>query len=57
MVKGFSLKTAFIGGILGWFLATLLAATAIFPIANLPQIGLFIGFIFGMFKDELKEML
>jgi len=47
----FDLKGAIIFGIVGWILATLLNSTAIFSaIANLPEIGLFLGVIFGAFK-------
>ena len=51
----FSLLWAILGGIFGYVLATLLDSTAIFnAIANLPEIGIFIGFIAGGFKDKLN---
>ena len=51
---GFNRLGAIIFGILGWVLATLLDATGIFgAIANLPEIGLFIGVLAGGFKDKI----
>ena len=50
----FSLLGAIAGGIGLWFIATLLAATTIFPIANLPAIGLLLGVLAGGFKDKLN---
>ena len=42
-------------GIVFWVLATLLQDTAIFAsIANLPEIGLFLGVLFGAFGKKLK---
>ena len=50
----FSLLWAVLGGILGFVLATLLEDTAIFgAIPNLAEIGLFVGFLAGGFKDKL----
>ena len=52
---GFSLLWAVLGGIFGFVLATLLEDTSIFgAINNLPEIGLFVGFIAGGFKDKLE---
>jgi len=51
---GFSLLWGIVGGIIGFILATLLDSTGIFPIASLPQIGLFLGVLAGAFKDKLE---
>jgi len=53
---GFSLLWAIVGGIVGFIVGTLLDATGIFPIANIPQIGLFLGLLAGAFKDKLDLM-
>ena len=51
----FNLLYAILFGILGWVFATLLADTAIFAaIANLPEIGLLIGFLAGGFKGKIE---
>ena len=52
---GTSILWAIVIGIVGFILGTLLNATAIFPIANIPQIGLFLGVLFGAFKDKLND--
>ena len=53
----FSLVNAIFGGIIIWIIATLLDSTAIFSaIANLPAIGLFVGFMFGGFYGERLAM-
>ena len=45
------IKSAILYGIGFWVIATLLQDTAIFnAIANLPEIGLFLGVIIGAFK-------
>ncbi len=50
----FNLLWAVLGAIFGFVVATLLEDTAIFnAIGNLPEIGIFLGFIVGGFKDKL----
>ena len=52
---GYYAAWGILGGIAGWFLASLLDATAIFDmIPALPEIGLFLGFALGVFKDKLE---
>jgi len=51
---GFSLLWAIVGGVIGFIIGTLLDSTAIFPIANIPYIGLFLGVLIGAFKDKIE---
>lgn len=52
---GYYLAWGILGGIGGWLLGTILGATDIFSmVPNIPEIGLFLGFMVGAFKDKLE---
>lgn len=47
---------AIIFGFVGYILGTILGDTAIFPTLMWDKIGLFIGVLYGAFKDELESI-